>query len=70
MKCEIDAIKLAIDENSAEIENITGKINESADKINKYNEEKENLLSAKGNVDESLLKIMIICNTMPEMLVL
>lgn len=57
LKCEIDAIKLTIDENSAEIENITGKINESANKINKYNEEKENLLSAKGNVDESLLNI-------------
>lgn len=57
LKCEIDAIKLAIEENSTEIENDEKKIQDSTKKIEKYNEEKENLLSAKGNVDESLLKI-------------
>ena len=57
LKAEIDAITVAIDENNAEIETLEKKIVESEGKLKKYNEDKENLLSAKGQVDESLLKV-------------
>ena len=57
LKAEIDAITVAIDENNAEIETLEKKIVESEGKLKKYNEDKDNLLSAKGQVDESLLKV-------------
>lgn len=57
LKAEIDAITVAIDENNAEIETLDKKIVESEGKLKKYNEDKDNLLSAKGQVDESLLKV-------------
>lgn len=57
LKAEIDAITVAIDENNTEIESLEKKIVESEGKLKKYNEDKDNLLSAKGQVDESLLKV-------------
>lgn len=57
LKAEIDAITVAINENNAEIESLEKKIVESEGKLKKYNEDKDNLLSAKGQVDESLLKV-------------
>ena len=57
LKAEIDAITVAIDENNTEIESLEKKIVESEGKLKKYNEDKDNLLSAKGQVDASLLKV-------------
>ena len=59
LKAEIDAITISIDENNTEIESLEKKIVESDGKLKKYNEDKDNLLSAKGQVDESLLKVDI-----------
>lgn len=57
LKAEIDVIQFSIDENEKEIENLGNKINEAENNLKKYNEEKENLLSAKGKIDESLLNV-------------
>lgn len=57
LKAEIDAITIAINENNTEIDSLEKKIVESEGKLKKYNEDKDNLLSAKGQVDESLLKV-------------
>ena len=57
LKAEIDAITIAINENNTEIDSLDKKIVESEGKLKKYNEDKDNLLSAKGQVDESLLKV-------------
>lgn len=57
LKAEIDAINLTIEENCKEIERCDVSIKTSDEKIKSFNEEKETLLSAKGKVDETLLKI-------------
>ena len=57
LKAEIGAINLTIEENNKEIERCGVSINTSDEKIKSFNEEKETLLSAKGKVDETLLKI-------------
>ena len=57
LKAEIDAINLTIEENCKEIEKCNVSIKTSDKKIAGFNEEKETLLSAKGKVDETLLKI-------------
>ena len=57
LKAEIDAINLTIEENCKEIERCDVSIKTSDEKIKSFNEEKEALLSAKGKVDETLLKI-------------
>ena len=57
LRAEIDAIKLEIEENKKEIEKSSGLITVSDEKINNFNKEKENLLSAKGKVDVELLTV-------------
>ena len=57
LKAEINAINLTIEENCKEIEKCNVSIKTSDEKIAGFNEEKETLLSAKGKVDETLLKI-------------
>ena len=59
LKAEIGAIELSIEENKNEIEKNVISINSCEEKIKRFNEEKETLLSAKGKVDETLLKIDI-----------
>ena len=57
LKVEIDAINLSIEENEKEISNLETKISDSTAKLKNYNEQKEALLSAKKEVDRSLINV-------------
>lgn len=57
LKVEIDAINLSIEENEKEISNLETKIADSTAKLKNYNEQKEALLSAKKEVDMSLINV-------------
>lgn len=57
LKVEIDAINLSIEENEKEISNLETKIVDSTAKLKNYNEQKEALLSAKKEVDRSLINV-------------
>lgn len=57
LKVEIDAINLSIEENEKEISNLETKIFDSTAKLKNYNEQKEGLLSAKKEVDRSLINV-------------
>ena len=57
LKAEIGAIELNIEENKKEIEKNVASISSCEEKIQRFNEEKETLISAKGKVDDTLLKI-------------
>ena len=55
--CKQNFDKEKVEENCKEIERCDVSIKTSDEKIKSFNEEKETLLSAKGKVDETLLKI-------------
>lgn len=57
LKAEIDVINLEIENNLNEIKKNNDNISAIDEKLKKLADEKENLLSAKGKVDESLSKV-------------